>query len=64
MKIKFLDIAIDIPVHTIFTYRVPDYIESVSAGMRVLVPFGNKFLNSLIKCFGIEFAKKTFGKAE
>lgn len=48
MADKYVNIALNIPVHKLFTYKVPDYAEDVEPGMRAIVPFGNKTLTGLI----------------
>jgi len=49
LKKLFANIALDIPIDSIFTYEVPDYLfDYVSIGMRVLVPFGNRTLTGFV----------------
>lgn len=46
---KFANIALDIPVDSLFTYSIPDYLlESVQRGSRVLVPFGRRILTGFV----------------
>ncbi len=46
---KFANIALDIPVDSLFTYSIPDYLqESVQRGSRVLVPFGKRILTGFV----------------
>ncbi len=43
MAQKFIDVALPIPVHSEFSYEIPEKLsEEISPGMRVLVPFGQK----------------------
>ena len=40
---RFVEVAVNLPVYQTYTYSVPaDYIDDISAGMRVLVPFGQR----------------------
>jgi primosomal protein N' (replication factor Y) (superfamily II helicase) len=49
MDRKFANIALDIPVNSTFTYRIPDFlITNVQIGSRVLVPFGNRILTGFV----------------
>jgi len=50
---RYVNIALNIPVHKLFTYRVPEYINDVQPGMRAIVPFGSKTLTGMI----VEFVK-------
>jgi primosomal protein N' (replication factor Y) len=52
----YVNIAINIPLHRLFTYKVPEqYLNEVDVGKRVLVPFGKKILTGII----IESTNKT-----
>ncbi len=45
IKTYFVDILLPIPVHNLFTYRVPlEFNEEIQKGIRVVVPFGKKKL--------------------
>jgi len=49
MKNKFVNVALDIPLNTVFTYKVPEYFDNeVEIGMRVLVNFGKKMMTGII----------------
>jgi primosomal protein N' (replication factor Y) (superfamily II helicase) len=46
---KFAEIVFDIPVDSKFTYSVPDYLQNdIKPGMRVLCPFGNRYLTGFL----------------
>lgn len=52
MKGNFANIALDIPVDSLFTYSIPDYLnDKAEAGARVLVPFGKRVLTGFIVSF-------------
>jgi primosomal protein N' (replication factor Y) len=37
----FADVLLPVPIHQVFTYRIPfELNEHVQAGLRVIVPFG------------------------
>ena len=46
----FVDVLLPVPIHQVFSYRVPfEFNESVQFGIRVIVPFGkNKLLTGVI----------------
>src|SRR5579859_5534572 len=44
---QFCDVAVPVPLDTIFTYRLPDSVSPV-AGSRVLVPFGRQRLIGIV----------------
>ena len=46
----FVDVILPVPIHQVFTYRVPfELNEAVSFGLRIIVPFGkNKKLTGII----------------
>ncbi|MCX7833509.1 MAG: primosomal protein N' [Ignavibacteria bacterium] len=49
MKPEYVNIAFDLPVRKLFTYKVPSYLlEKVDLGMRAIVPFGKKILTGII----------------
>ena len=49
MNELFVNIAINIPLHKLFTYKVQEpYYNEVEIGKRVLVPFGNKIVTGII----------------
>ncbi|MEO8447817.1 MAG: primosomal protein N' [bacterium] len=49
MKNKFVNVALDIPLNTVFTYKVPEHFDNeVERGMRVLVNFGKKMMTGII----------------
>ncbi len=51
MTFKFADIILPLAVKGRFTYRIPDeHLETVTPGVRVIVPFGIKKLYSGIVC--------------
>lgn len=39
---RFVDVILPLPLYSTFTYRIPDVMEDVKIGSRVLVPFGRK----------------------
>lgn len=39
---QFADVILPLPLYATYTYRIPDIIEGVKIGSRVLVPFGRK----------------------
>jgi primosomal protein N' (replication factor Y) (superfamily II helicase) len=46
---KFAEIVFDIPVDSKFTYSIPDYLQNdVKPGVRVLCPFGNRYLTGFV----------------
>lgn len=48
----YANIALNIPINKLFTYKVPDfYIKSISIGKRVLVPFSHKILTGIVVSF-------------
>lgn len=50
---RFAEVLLPLPLHTTFTYRVPDeYLGRVGAGFRVVVPFGrSKFYTGIVVGF-------------
>lgn len=49
MANQYVNIAINLPLDTLFTYRVPDYLkDSAETGKRVLVNFGKRALTGII----------------
>lgn len=49
MKDLYVNIALNVPIDKLFTYKVPDfYADEVEVGKRVLVSFGKKTLTGLI----------------
>ena len=46
----FVDVLLPVPIHQVFTYRVPfEFNEQVQFGIRVIVPFGkNKLLTGIV----------------
>ncbi|MCE1165944.1 MAG: primosomal protein N' [Bacteroidetes bacterium] len=55
MKGTFANIALDIPVDSLFTYSIPGYLtDKVETGARVLVPFGKRVLTGFIVSFADE----------
>ena len=46
----FADVLLPVPIHQVFTYRIPfDLNDHVKAGLRVIVPFGkNKLLTGIV----------------
>jgi primosomal protein N' (replication factor Y) (superfamily II helicase) len=49
---ELLEVAIPLPVHRVFTYRVPQELRiSVGVGKRVLVPFGRRRLTGYVTGF-------------
>jgi len=49
-KTFFADVLLPVPIHQVFTYRIPlELNESLSFGFRVIVPFGkSKFLTGIV----------------
>jgi primosomal protein N' (replication factor Y) len=48
----FIEVAVALPVHRCFTYRVPEAMyHAVGVGMRVLVPFGHRRLTGYVLGF-------------
>ena len=39
---KYADVILPIPLRSVFTYEVPNSLDSLICGMRVIVPFGSK----------------------
>ena len=39
---KYSDVILPIPLRSVFTYEVPNSLDSLTCGMRVIVPFGSK----------------------
>ena len=55
---QLLDVAIPLPVHHAFTYRVPDDLHgAVGVGKRVLVPFGRRRLTGYVLGFASQVPK-------
>ena len=49
LALHLLDVAIPLPVHQAFTYRVPvEFHDAVDVGKRVLVPFGRRRLTGYV----------------
>lgn len=49
MKDLYVNIALNVPIDKLFTYKVPEYyIDEIEIGKRVLVSFGKKTLTGLI----------------
>ncbi len=49
MNELYINAALDLPIDTTFTYRVPDHFkESVEKGKRVLVSFGKRVMTAII----------------
>ncbi len=49
MKNIYANIALNLPLDTLFTYRIPEYLaNSAEPGKRVLVIFGNKAMTGII----------------
>ena len=49
MKESFADVAVDLPVEGLFTYAIPQTLESqVTLGKRVLVPFGKRTVTGYV----------------
>ena len=42
--LKYVEVALPLPFRRTFTYRLPDSMENVAEGSRVLVPFGKRTL--------------------
>lgn len=40
--VKYADVILPIPLRSVFTYEVPNSLDSLTCGMRVIVPFGSK----------------------
>ncbi len=56
MTRKYVDIILPLPLDRAFTYLIPNELEQlISRGMRVLVPFGKKFLTGV----AVRFPEKT-----
>jgi primosomal protein N' (replication factor Y) len=48
----FIEVAIALPVHHVFTYGIPDALNhAVGVGMRILVPFGRRRLTGYVLGF-------------
>ncbi len=55
MTSRLVDIALPVPVDTLFTYLVPDELEhTIAPGSRVLVPFGGKTMSGIV----VDFSKE------
>ncbi len=50
-KKKFAQVAIDSPLRKLFDYRIPDGINKVEVGCRVLIPFGRRKVVGIIVRF-------------
>lgn len=49
MKPEYANIAFDLPIRKLFSYKIPDsLIDKVELGMRAVVPFGKKILTGII----------------
>ncbi|MBI4651251.1 primosomal protein N' [Candidatus Desantisbacteria bacterium] len=49
IKDIFADVALPLPIASLFTYRIPEELYgSIVPGMRVLVPFTNRFLTGFV----------------
>jgi len=49
VKESFADVAVDLPVEGLFTYAIPQTLESqVTLGKRVLVPFGKRTVTGYV----------------
>ena len=49
MNDLYVNIALNVPIDKLFTYKVPDYfVDEIEIGKRVLVSFGKKTLTGLI----------------
>jgi primosomal protein N' (replication factor Y) (superfamily II helicase) len=60
MSSRLVDIALPVPVDTLFTYLVPDELEhAVTPGSRVLVPFGGKTMSGIVVGFSKERPHQT-----
>ncbi len=44
----FVEVVFNVPVHHAFTYRVPEDIENLQPGMRVLASFGKRTLTGIV----------------
>ncbi len=48
---KYIDVIVPLPLDNTFTYIVPDeWVNQVSIGMRVVVPFGKNKMHTAIVC--------------
>ncbi len=46
---RYVDVAVAVPVDHAYTYRVPDELdEEIAVGKRVLVPFGRKYMTGYV----------------
>ena len=49
MNNKYVNVALNLPIDSLFTYKVPEYLlDSAEAGKRVLVNFGKKAMTGVI----------------
>jgi len=49
MNNKYVNVALNLPIDSLFTYKVPDFLaDSAEAGKRVLVNFGKKAMTGII----------------
>ncbi len=49
MKLKLADVALPVPLPQLFTYIIPEQIESITRpGTAVIVPFGTKILTGIV----------------
>ena len=50
-KTFFADVLLPVPIHQVFTYRVPfELNDSLAFGLRVIVPFGkSKLVNGIVR---------------
>jgi primosomal protein N' (replication factor Y) (superfamily II helicase) len=49
---QYVDVALPVPIHQVFTYSLPDELTNAAEiGMRVLVPFGQRQLTGFIVAF-------------
>ncbi|MBV6477669.1 MAG: primosomal protein N' [Ignavibacteria bacterium] len=52
MKNEYVNVALNIPVNKVFTYKIPDnFIDIAEPGLRILVKFGNKEKTGIITDF-------------
>ena len=61
---KFADVLLPLAIQGLYTYRIPDSINELQVGSRVLVPFGNKKFFTAIVVMTHDFEPKDYKTKE
>jgi primosomal protein N' (replication factor Y) (superfamily II helicase) len=51
---RFVQVAVPVPLDGLFTYSVPEEIEDIPFGVRVIVPFGRRTVTGVVVAFGTD----------